>query len=135
MCLECFAPFQLLATDGRRSLVARWDQVALRHQIGPLVDRILMLTSSGLGDHVVTARRTALLRQCIASGQPPEQTQDEFHQHVWPGEEHLSVLMSRRDARTVSRTTIDVSRSGVRLEYAPIDEHAGRLATTGATTL
>jgi hypothetical protein len=43
--------------------------------------------------------------------------QDAFHRHSWEGREHVSVQMSRAEARTVSRTTVELSRRGARMTY------------------
>jgi hypothetical protein len=49
--------------------------------------------------------------------------QARFHRHQWPGLPEISVRMERRDALTVSRTSIDVTNDGSRLLYeAPLSE-------------
>lgn len=142
--LTRFAPFRLAAIDpwaGRngepRIIVVRWDRRELtldRHDPAPAC-----LVSSSLGDHVVQARvelfNRVVPRPGLASEPPraPNRAdQDDFHTHHWPESPHTSVLMSRPDAATVSRTVVEVSldpreRTGLRvvMRYTPL--HAAPL--------
>jgi hypothetical protein len=43
-----------------------------------------------------------------------------FHRHAWPARPEISVLMSRPDAATVSRTVLDVSDGAIRMHYSRI---------------
>jgi hypothetical protein len=55
--------------------------------------------------------------------------QDAFHRHRWPDQAHLSVCMSRSDARTVSYTTVEITSGHIAMRYhadAP-DQPAPRL--------
>ena len=134
-----FAPFRLAAIDpwaGRngepRIIVVRWDRRELtldRHDPAPAC-----LVSSSLGDHLVQARvelfnrvvpRPNLASEAARAANRADQ--DDFHAHHWPHSPHTSVLMSRTDAATVSRTVVEVSldpreRTGVRvvMRYTPL---------------
>lgn len=61
--------------------------------------------SSGLGDSFVRDR-LPLFEQLVAPDPTPE-AQDAYHRHAWPERGVPSVLMSRRDARTVSITVAE----------------------------
>ncbi|MEL7087152.1 MAG: hypothetical protein AAGL98_01720, partial [Planctomycetota bacterium] len=87
------------------------------HPIHP-VGRPAMLTSSGLGDHLVETPR----RELFHAG--PFRTpadQDAFHGHRGADRPELSVFMHRDDARTVSRTAVEVAADAVVMAYTPID--------------
>ncbi|MDX2131183.1 MAG: NRDE family protein [Planctomycetota bacterium] len=129
--LERFAPFRLVVIEpdrpgrawrgGHVVSEAWWDRDELRVRAG-LVGQACFV-SSGLGDGLV-AGRLALFDQQVA-GAPSPEAQERFHAHRWTGREHLSVLMSREDARTVSVTTVEVApraaaTPGVRLAYRPV---------------
>lgn len=110
----------MVTSDGRTLCVQMMD-----------VGRPQMLTSSGLGDAVVDAPRRQLFERLVlrSEGFWPL-GQDRFHAHRWPSRPDISVHMERRDARTVSRTTIIVTSRVMTLEYLPLgaDTHAGRAA-------
>ncbi|MDX9910223.1 MAG: NRDE family protein [Phycisphaerales bacterium] len=134
--LERLPPFRLVAVDRpeadgpARVGVARWDGRSLtRVWLGAPA----CLASSGLGDHVVDVR-LPLFEEMVGAraGDDAEvrAAQDAFHHHAWPERRHVSVLMSRPEARTVSITSIDVARPsggggerwGVRAAYEPVPE-------------
>ncbi len=48
--------------------------------------------------------------------------QDALHRHRWPDRAHLSICMSRPEARTVSITCVEIDADQVRLHYEPVDE-------------
>jgi hypothetical protein len=77
----------------------------------------LMFTSSGLGDELVEHPRRELFDRMIRTADACPRRQDAFHAHQWPGREHLSVMMCRPDARTVSKTVIEVCSGLARLNY------------------
>jgi len=82
------------------------------------VSRPFMLTSSSLGDAVVEAPRRRLFERLIGDNTSEWlRTQARFHAHQWPARTGISVNMARRDARTVSRTVIDVTSRLVGLCY------------------
>jgi hypothetical protein len=78
-----------------------------------VLDRPHVFSSSSLGDRVVEEPRRRLFEHLI-SGDRDEWLagQATFHRHRWQNRPEISVLMSREDARTVSRTRIDVLPSG-----------------------
>jgi hypothetical protein len=82
----------------------------------------LLLSTSSLGDHLVEAPRRALFEELLSSSTHAWQAQDRLHQHAWPDRRHLSVLMSRADACTVSRTEIRLSRQHSEMRYVAIHE-------------
>jgi hypothetical protein len=97
------APFRLLALDpDGLSRVATWD--GLRLTIDQPSEGPVCLVSSGLGDHRV-GPRLPLFDELVRPNPTPE-SQDAFHRHRWDDRPEISVLMSRRDARTVSITTV-----------------------------
>lgn len=129
MDLALFAPFRLIAverpTPEEPPIVAevRWDRVTVAsawHR--PPV----CFASSGLGDDLVR-ERLPLFAEMIAAGPMDSAIQSAFHAHVWPDRPEASVMMSRADARTVSTTTLEVTRdswtgrASVLMQYRPIE--------------
>lgn len=116
-----FAAFRLLIMDGRRYAIIVSDGRRLVTE-GRAWDRQpLMLTSSSLGDAVVETSRHELFRKTLLNEpgymRDSIAAQDAFHKHQWNDRPALSVLMSRQDAHTVSRTTIKVFESAVTMRY------------------
>lgn len=111
--------FRLVATDGARVLDALGGAHAIETSLAPLV-RPVIRTSSGLGDALVREPRTELFQSTV--GQAPAgalaAAQRAFHAHFWSDRRHLSVLMDRGVARTVSQTFIAVEPTSVRLSHA-----------------
>lgn len=104
--LERLAPFRLIATDGRTTVEAWWARETLslsRRGAGPSC-----WASSGLGDALVQVRLPLFRELVVDAGATPD-AQDAFHRHQWPDNTRLSVRMDREDARTASRTTVEVS--------------------------
>ena len=79
-----------------------------------------MFTSSGLGDHQVEGPRRQLFERTVVRGgeQDLRDRQDRFHAHRWRDRQAVSVHMSRADAWTVSRTTIEIGDSDIAMFYA-----------------
>lgn len=98
----------VLASDGRR--VARVEELSHGSAV--------MLTSSGLGDEVVEGPRRAVFEAMLAAGFD----QDAFHARRCEGAGHLGVAMARADARTVSRTSIELGEALATLEHAWLGE-------------
>ena len=129
MDLSRFAPFRLVAaevpTPDSPPTIAeiRWDRrtVASAWHRAPAC-----FASSGLGDELVQCR-LPLFQEMFAQTPADDHlsVQDEFHAHVWPDRPHLSVLMTRADARTVSTTSATVTRdpwtgrASVAMAYTP----------------
>lgn len=76
-----------------------------------------MFTASRLGDFLVDAPRRRLFDWLMDDACAPLRGQAMFHRHQWADKRDISVVMERADAATVSRTTVDVSRRGIALEY------------------
>lgn len=113
-----YQPYRLLIADSERAVAigAQTRDVRVTHFNGPA----LMLTSSGLGDHIVEEPRRALFNLAFATSLNPERAQDAFHRHHWDHLPSLSVCMRRADARTVSRTVIELDATGITMLYAPL---------------
>ena len=84
--------------------------------------------SSGLGDRRVAPRLglfNALVRP-VVTGEiaAVREAQDAFHRHTWKSRRNISVMMTRKDARTVSVTTVEVAPggegAGVEMKYRPV---------------
>ena len=92
-----------------------------------------VVSSSALGDGLVEGPRRRLFDQLLARypGRPLK-AQAMFHRHQWRRRLAISVLMSRQDARTVSRTEVDVNFAPewVGMLYQPLPE-SPRLAGLG----
>ena len=111
-----YQPFRLLLFD-RYQLVECWPDVdRIRHRRSYLYGPV-MRTSSGLGDAVVAGPRRHLFRRMLERTTDPIAAQDAFHQHQWPGREHISVRMERADARTVSHTVVEVGLESISIAY------------------
>lgn len=113
-----FAAFRLLLLRHRAlwTLTGGGDDT-LAVERTPLLTSVVVASSS-LGDHLVEVARQRLFHELLSKyrGSPLE-AQSAFHAHQWPARPEISVLMSRHDARTVSRTRIDVvaSRPGAQI--------------------
>jgi Transport and Golgi organisation 2 len=115
-----YALFRLLVLRGRRAVVFVSDGRRVSSAAAD-VTRPLLLTSSSLGDKVVAGPRARLFRALMETHRSRWPTaQQDFHDHQWPLRPEVSVRMERSDARTVSRTVIDVSGDDIRLSYEPV---------------
>jgi hypothetical protein len=127
--LELFNPFRLIAADRSTVVSMTWDSSRTfveHHPDGPL-----MFTSSGLGDDLVERPRRTLFKQLMWAIDSPRVAQDAFHHHRWTDRPHLSVNMIRPGARTVSRTTIEITYESILIRYQSMlhgDTHAARLS-------
>lgn len=117
MPLGDFAPFRLVIIDRETIAELRWSGRTLHARCADWSGKPAVFSSSGLGDRLVTAPRGALFRRLMAEGGDARRAQDRFHRHAWPARPHLSVVMSRPEARTVSRTAVEVSRGAARMTY------------------
>ncbi len=103
-----YPPFRVLVLNAVLFFMVSWDGASLTlSECEPLRSPIL-LTSSGLGDHLVEHVRRALFDRLVCGAQDLLAAQECFHWHRWIDRPHISVLMSRPDARTVSRCVLDV---------------------------
>ena len=111
-----YAPFRLIvATVTEVSVFTR--SARLPHRV-PLATSLYC--SSSLGDDTVTEPRRSLFAGLLATSSDPWHAQDRLHQHAWPDRRHLSVLMSRTDAATVSRTEVVLDAERVSMRYAAV---------------
>lgn len=83
------------------------------------VDGPLLFTSSGLGDSVVADYRGAVFGRLLEPGGDMRQLQDSFHRQRDPDRPHLSVCMSRPEARTVSHTVVEIGCGEAVMVYRP----------------
>jgi hypothetical protein len=105
MPLDRYRPFRLVAMGREGVIDARWDRRLLVETARRLEPACFV--SSGLGDHFVEPR-LMLFESMVRGVFPSTSVQDAYHRHVWPGHEHVSVMMSRENARTTSVTTIEM---------------------------
>jgi hypothetical protein len=117
---ERYPPFRLVALDQDRLAEVHVNEGRLVCREPVQVDRPVMFTSSGLGDGVVGPPRRALFAACLDRAGDPASAQDAYHRHSWPERRHLSVCMSRPEARTVSLTVVELARASARLVYEPL---------------
>lgn len=115
MPLERYTYFRLVAVDPERILCATWNRAALSERQWS-IETPVCFASSGLGDEHVQLR-CDLWREMLSEHGLSAATQDRFHEHVWPERPHLSVRMSREDARTVSTTRVELDDAGASLRY------------------
>ena len=138
--LKTLAPFRLLIVSNHHLAIVNSNGQTLQTQSQPRPQTPMMLTSSGLGDHLVQPPRRALFNAWFPPQKNPRSPdtsgslntsntpdtwpdqQDRFHQHHWPDRPHLSVLMQRPDARTVCRTVIEVADHRVQLHHENISD-------------
>jgi hypothetical protein len=125
MDLSSHAWFRLVGIDAGGGFVARWDRVGLTSE--PLDGSPVCLASSGLGDDLVRVRLPLFEGMVVASGATPA-SQDAFHGHRWEDRPERSVRMSRRGARTVSTTVVEVDGGAVRMSYRDDDGWAPAVA-------
>jgi uncharacterized protein with NRDE domain len=120
-----FAPFRLLALRDHRAAIVSSNGRTLEISESAF-DTPLLLTSSSYGDEWVGKPRRALFEQMVMSSEDGWLAgQMRFHGHQWPDRRATSVLMERRDAVTVSRSTVDVTQRGVRFRYEALPQMVG----------
>lgn len=108
---RAFSPFSLVMFDRSHTACLRSDGASLVAEPTHGTPLPAVWSSSGLGDHRVISPRARLFEQTVGAACGPSQAraaQAEFHRHSWPHAPELSVAMSRADARTVSRTRIEL---------------------------
>lgn len=117
---ESFRPFRLVLLQGLDVVVVSASAGDL-HETRSRLSEPLMLTSSSLGDRLVDPPRRALFNRLMRTERSQWlPRQQRFHAWAWPGRPELGVLMSRSDARTVSRTICDIGPDTWTMTYEPI---------------
>jgi hypothetical protein len=83
-----------------------------------------VFSSSGLGDELVDGPRRRLFQRLLLNRRHGLLAgQAAFHRHQWSNAPAISVLMSRADARTVSRTQVDLPVIGpIVMRYEPLPD-------------
>lgn len=125
-----YRPFRLLILDAAQ-LIEGWVEEGRVRYRRAYLHGAMMRTSSSLGDALVEGPRRTLFRRFFRDASHPAAAQDAFHDHQWPGREHMSVRMRRTAARTVSRTTIEVSAGFATMIY---DADLPRAESRGASS-
>lgn len=122
--LDRFPPFRLVITDGTQliELVSSAVGPTLHHT--PRLASPFFATSSGLGDHHVDPPRREQFNVAFANANPTDwpDLQDAFHLSRFEEAPHLGVLMSRREASTVSITCVDLRPSQITVRYHHVDD-------------
>lgn len=115
--VSAFAPFRLVALTR--------DTLVIGHSLDRTVDvtrlgQAHLLASSSLGDHQVEPARRALFSTLLGTEADLLAAQTKLHRHAWPDRRHLSVMMNRVDACTVSQTEVLLTTDAVSLGYRPV---------------
>lgn len=120
-------PFRLVLADRVERAVVRSDGRSLQVTVHEPNRGLFMITSSGLGDHLVEGPRRARFKELFgvpAAAIDPEATQDALHASHDPAEGSVSVSVDRPDARTVSHTLVSVAGDVVAMSYLDGSPHA-----------
>jgi Transport and Golgi organisation 2 len=117
-----FNPCRVVVLDGQAigEIVIRRERLRIRTMaLGSPFIRV----SSSLGDRRV-GRRLDLFERWFPTPRAVRRHQDDFHRHRWPRRGPSSVRMRRRDAGTVSITTIELFEHRAHLMYQEVDHDA-----------
>jgi hypothetical protein len=117
--LGAYDRFEVIAIHGRDLLAAANNGLQLRTTRRQLTAP-LAVTSSSIDDAEAERLRLPLFDILVARAGDPVGGQSKFHDHAWPECPVFSVRMRRADARTVSRSTIEVRSGGPRFAYEPL---------------
>lgn len=117
-----YPPFSLVMVEEGRIAVLGSDGKNLGVAQHGRPDRPVMFTSSSLGEQVAEPVRRALFSEMMDAADDWLEVQQRFQSHTWPDRTHVSVLMSRPDARTVSQTTVELRRQSVWMAYSVVAE-------------
>jgi hypothetical protein len=115
---RCYAPFRLVAIDGRRIHQLVGDGHRITHSETP-VTRRWMSTSSSVRPAEIAVRRAEAFERLVT--EPSIAAQDRFHEYFDRARSEEGVRMARPDARTVSTTAVEVFRRGVTMAYRPLE--------------
>jgi hypothetical protein len=111
-----FQPFRLVLVQGSGIALVAGNSLEFADAEATLVGP-MMFTASSRGDVFVDLPRRRLFECLMGQSDDRLRAQSLFHRHQWPGRQDISVLMERGNAATVSRTTIDVRKCGIELDY------------------
>jgi hypothetical protein len=119
-----FEPFRLVLIQGRD--VAAVMNAGLRVSVDrSRMTEPVLFTSSSLGDKEVEEPRRRLFAHMVLGAKDSWlHGQRLFHRHRWPDRPELSVQMARGDARTVSRSVVDVRSGRIEFHYEPLESAA-----------
>ena len=98
-----FEPFSIVLVQGDTVCSITSDGSSLATERAVLRVPVLF-TSSSLGDSVVGPPRRRLFTRMVTAAPSWLDGQRRFHSHAWRGRPAVSVCMTRRDAKTVSRS-------------------------------
>jgi hypothetical protein len=116
---SAFAPFRLVVLTRDTIAIGHAHERTLRVTgLGPEQPRLI--ASSSLGDAEVEPLRKALFSALLRTEIDPQAAQTRLHRHAWPDRRHLSVMMSRESACTVSQTEVALTVGAVSLGYRPV---------------
>lgn len=117
-----FPPFRLVLIDqnAAASVIGDGCRLTVEKPVG--IRAPLLFTSSGLGDRLIEPPRRELFEQLFSCESEWLSSQQRFHAHTWEKHPELSVCMSRADARTVSRTCVELNADRARVSYEPLDD-------------
>ena len=116
---EEYSPFRLVAVHaGEQEVLEVAPAIGMIRRLA--LESPRMFTSSGLGDHQVEGPRRELFERTVvrAGDRDLRNRQDRFHAHRWHDRLAVSVHMSRANAWTVSRTTIEIGDADITMRYA-----------------
>ena len=114
-----YPAFQVVAAAGAEIVTATSDGVVIEIAARP-VHQPVHFTSSSLGDASAQRMRVPLFEALVVHAKDRLAGQRAFHAHRWPRCGAFSVVMCRADARTVSRSTIDVHGGSSSFAYEAI---------------
>jgi hypothetical protein len=115
--VAAFAPFRLVALT--RQQLAVFTAAECAPDIAA-IGGAHVFASSSLGDVEAQSARGELFARLLRTESDPRAAQTRFHQHAWPDRRHLSVMMSRVDACTVSQTEVVLTATSVFVTYRPV---------------
>jgi hypothetical protein len=118
--------FQLVAVAGHEVVAATSDGIGIEI-VGRELQQPVIFTSSSLGDSSAERMRAPLFQAMVVHVEDRVAGQRAFHAHRWPRCGAFSVVMCRSDARTVSRSTIEVRGGTSTFDYEPLGPDASCL--------
>ena len=120
-----YQPFRLVAVQAGRALLADADGSRVCRRAFD-VSQPRMLTSSSVDAAATAAFRGERFQTIVLAARGDRAAaQQQFHCQKDPERPSVSVLMSRAEARTVSRTTVDLGPRAAYFLYEPLDASGG----------